>query len=374
MNEEKRIELTISTDYVQHWGVNEALRELFQNAIDAGDYMSKYDDHDNELMIMNTGIDLSIDTLLLGNSSKRDDEDSIGQFGEGYKLAMLVLTRAGLDVEVRTGNQVWNTSIEKSDVFDQDVLVVKVKKSLAFQDYCAFYVDGLTPAMYDEYKQYNLHLHMYRSVVTKYGEILTSEEHKGMVFVNGLFVTMLPEDLTHTFGYSIKSKYLELTRDRAVPDRFELLWHISQMVRESLEEHQEIWKDVFDTLLSDGSTLPDIMYLTGNKAFSSNSYFLDALWERFEEENDGKFPVSGMSDDVFDGYHIPVESAVSIDSSLLLNMIKRSNKYHDMLNSFEYKEPEPSLSEMLEEAKEQYDVGKAVDFDKMIVKAVELGV
>ena len=96
-----KYELTISTKYVPDWTYVEAVRELLQNAIDneAVDENNKYEAvylaDEEKLNISNKSSKLTLDTLLLGVSTKRDDNRTIGQHGEGYKIAFMVLAREG---------------------------------------------------------------------------------------------------------------------------------------------------------------------------------------------------------------------------------------------------------------------------------------
>ena len=45
--------------------------------------------------------------MVLGSTSKAGRADDVGSFGEGYKIALLVLTRNGYDVKVLNGNKQW---------------------------------------------------------------------------------------------------------------------------------------------------------------------------------------------------------------------------------------------------------------------------
>ena len=79
----KNYEITISPNYVSNWGINEAIREILQNAIDAdknGYKKSIYYSGDT-LYINNEGISLSAKDLILGCSSKSDQDGMIGKYG-----------------------------------------------------------------------------------------------------------------------------------------------------------------------------------------------------------------------------------------------------------------------------------------------------
>ena len=78
----KTIELSLSPKYVSGWGVEEAVREILQNAIDQkADGAEVSVSYDREtLSILTDGARLKTSTLLLGESGK-DDERYIEQFG-----------------------------------------------------------------------------------------------------------------------------------------------------------------------------------------------------------------------------------------------------------------------------------------------------
>ena len=104
----KTYELTLCKSYVSRWGVPEAIRELIQNALDS-DSPFKYEWKRTRegawvLVLMSEFTTLPPQTLLLGYTSKADDEESIGSFGEGYKLALLVLARNGYDIDMFNGD------------------------------------------------------------------------------------------------------------------------------------------------------------------------------------------------------------------------------------------------------------------------------
>ncbi|BAM63062.1 hypothetical protein ETP1_012 [Edwardsiella phage ETP-1] len=88
----------ISPNYVADWGINEAVRELIQNAIDSDEHFT-VELTENGLYIESEGV-FDTSALLLGNSNKA--EGSIGCHGEGMKLAMLVLARSGINHVIRT--------------------------------------------------------------------------------------------------------------------------------------------------------------------------------------------------------------------------------------------------------------------------------
>ena len=94
-------ELPLTPNYVRDWDFGMAVRGLIQNGLDQQSVDAKslfsvdYDPDTQKLKFTNARSRLKVNTLLLGRSSKSNDEDTVGQFGEGYKIAALVLNRLG---------------------------------------------------------------------------------------------------------------------------------------------------------------------------------------------------------------------------------------------------------------------------------------
>ena len=117
-----KFELTIDVNYVKGWGIAQAIRELFQNAKDEevqnpeNTAFFGYDEDTQTLTIGNKQSVLNIESLLLGVSTKTDDKHTIGQFGEGYKIATMVLLRTEHPITFYNygAKEVWTTRLVKS--------------------------------------------------------------------------------------------------------------------------------------------------------------------------------------------------------------------------------------------------------------------
>src|SRR5699024_7551399 len=227
-----KFELSLSRDYVGDWTYIEGIRELFQNALDqhtsveGNDMFFEYDEENEILRIGNKKSILDRSTLLLGTSSKRDDEETIGQFGEGYKIATLVLTREGHNVVFYNygAREVWKPRFVKSRRYGADVLTFFVEKQKIWNkvpdNNLTIEISNIKKEQYEKIKESNLHIETKgETIETEKGRILLDEEYKGKVFVNGLYVCEYGE---YEKGYDFKPQYLKLDRDRKMVDTFEL--------------------------------------------------------------------------------------------------------------------------------------------------------
>jgi len=227
-------ELSIAENYVPNWTVKDAVRELFQNAIDQQtinpDNIMTFDAHNDVLEITTANASLETSSLLLGASTKQDSDTTIGQYGEGYKLALLVLTREGKQVVIENygKKECWRPNLKYSNRFGTKLLAFDVKK-VKSPDHAnlRFIIIGLSEEEMQEIIESNLHMQMETTniIETSMGTILLDDHHKGQVYVGGLHVC----DHKYTHGYNFKPEYMKLDRDRKLISDFDLEWLASRM-------------------------------------------------------------------------------------------------------------------------------------------------
>lgn len=208
----KKYELSMTRDYVSSWGVIEAIRELIQNSHDSsGTEKIEIDERNGTITISNKGVSISPSTLALGATTKKEDLDTVGCYGEGYKLATLVLLREGYDITIYNGNRIWVPSFEYSDLFETEVLCFTETEANGSD--LTFEISGMPEYTLEGIKEEFLGLedNNYSSIPTMYGEIITDAKYKGKMFVNGLPIYT---DDKFIYGYNFKTQYIELDRDR----------------------------------------------------------------------------------------------------------------------------------------------------------------
>jgi len=234
MNEEiKTIRLTMARTYVSDWGFWEATRELAQNALDHADATGEkihvgFHRPTKKLLITSANCKLSLSSLVLGVSDKTDDGAIRGKFGEGYKLALLVLVRLGLDVKVYNQNEVWVPCFEYDSELDTELLTIKVYPKDTKNKDVIFAIGGTTHEMAAKIKN-RLIIDREKSIgfKTDYGTILTEERFKGKIFAGGLYICTPELDLEH--GFDFDPEHVELGRDRGLIDSFNIQWLASKM-------------------------------------------------------------------------------------------------------------------------------------------------
>lgn len=312
-----KLELTLSQGYVADWTYVEAIRELFQNALDSetinpeNTMFFKYDEQSQTLQLGNKTSVLTPDTLLMGSSEKRDDDNTIGRHGEGYKVALMVLLREDKEVVIFNygAKEIWTTRIKRSKKFGGEKLVeLSVEKLTSSKRQSALKLEepnnlvievkGVTIEEYDKLKTYNLHLSQYPNhiAVEGYGKILTDEEYKGKLFINGLYVQTMDK---FAYGYDLNPDKLRLDRDRRLVDTYDLSLITSKA-----------WARVEDTSLA-----ADLIEMK-----AVDIMFLEAVMPRRSVERSSSIAV--VLADRFKAKH--GSSAIPVYSNEDLELVKRS--------------------------------------------------
>jgi hypothetical protein len=216
----KPIELSLSPKYVQHWGFWEATRELLQNAIDnERDMDVAYAGDCEDLIITSRNTTIPKTSLLMGESTKTGDSKTIGEFGEGYKLALLVLTRMGFAVTVQNGPDIWTPVFEYSDNWNQDVLKIRVTEAAEVSADLVFRIHCVPQEQYD--------LLATRYLPNVRGNLILKDRAiAGNIYINGLFISHMPKFL---FGYNFKPSTLKVDRDRKKVEQFRVAWETSEL-------------------------------------------------------------------------------------------------------------------------------------------------
>lgn len=242
-----KYELTLSTGYVPNWNYVDAVRELFQNALDnetiSPDNKMGFEYSDNILRITNKTSKLTLDSLLLGSTTKKDDERQIGQHGEGYKIAFMVLLREGKKVTVLNygANEIWTTKLVKSKRYNgSNVVQIEVDKNPIWKKApnsdLTVLVDGLSTEEYENIVKSNLHLRtdVKMTCLAGDGQVLLDESERGNIYVRGLYVC---NDKEIKYGYNFTTNGIKLDRDRKLVDSFNIRWHASNIWSNLGEEY-----------------------------------------------------------------------------------------------------------------------------------------
>lgn len=322
-----KFELPLAITYVPNWGCVEAFRELFQNALDneienPDNKMGfVYDEDTKVLSITNKTSSLSADSLLLGCSTKSDNKDTIGQHGEGYKIAFMVLLRNDKIVTVQNygARELWKVRLVNSKRYNNQLITTvfvdkaHIWKKVPDND-LTITVEGVTKEEWDAVVNSNLHLRKQKveCIECNNGRILTQESEKGNIYVKGLFIHNNPQ---FRYGYDFEPRVIKLDRDRKLMDTIKTSFETSSLWAEAAlksDEHKKIMTDMFY------QNAQDVKYIT--EGFTAGfSAVRNAIAEKFIEEHGADaIPVSNDAEynEVKDSGKTPVIVSAEVTSAI----------------------------------------------------------
>jgi hypothetical protein len=308
LNQDK-IYLPISDKYVDHWGFWEAAREILQNAIDTKNFSVGKMESSGVLKVKSLAGAMDLSTLMLGESSKRDDENSIGKYGEGYKLALLVLSRLGYNVLIKNGFDCWRVSIDIHPQLNVNCLTIDVFKDTYIDDgdenEVSFVVTGVKPEDFEIIDQN--YLGDIDCLDPDYIEVIAENNGShclcvdGMydnnkVFVGGLYVCDLGDG--YKYSYNFAPNILDLDRDRKSVSEFYLQREVTKLLAESgniellIEMASNNYKDV-----SDYYSVKELTNVCGSYSDGYDEKTVKIAVDAFKSKNGEKaYPISEDTD------------------------------------------------------------------------------
>lgn len=287
------IELSLGKNYVSNWGLWEAVREILQNAQDSekeGNTLEIiYHKNDECLIIRNEGTELDISSLVLGNSIKGSD-NAIGKYGEGYKLALLVLLRLGHPVEIYTRNETWIPKFINSATFNTEVLAIERISDDEATDTksITFAIENISENEFIKLKGLGLriaketHSYMGKTIECEYGEILLDEKYAGKFYVEGLFIQ---NDDNFKYGYNFKNEVVDLDRDRKAINYYDLC----ELTTKSLLTQEEDFEIVETSISKKTHDSKDLQYFYNQASDSFKEGYAENYIEKHKKERNTFF-------------------------------------------------------------------------------------
>lgn len=280
----KRIQTSIGVNYLRAgWDKSALIREVLSNAQDA------HLMHDAEMEVSHKGATLTVVTrgatlarrnMLLGGGNKFGRSDTIGQFEEGLKLALLVAARDNIPCKITTGAEIWKPVIASSAAFDgEEVLTIVVSDTKEYFDGVRVEVGKISAKEWEiEKKKYLFLLDNEAIGRVKPSEgasahVLTARAQKGRIYVKGVFVQTMQDA---AYGYDLLE--VKVDRDRKMVDDWDAKYAMSAALVSMSAKDKGVAKTLYTQAKlghSDGS---------GYSVAYAENEALDAICEAFDEE------------------------------------------------------------------------------------------
>lgn len=214
----------IGENYLKDWGIQEALREIYQNFMDYGKFTQKAipDGGSNFTVLLNSNYNPeNLEFLKIGESNKNGNEQAIGQHGEGLKMALLVFLRLNYEMEINTPKYNIQASWNEQSFIGKSLCLIIKEKSIS----TGFNIRLVLPK--EEFTKFNNNLIKQKDTVYSdnyHGDIVNKEV--GNLYVGKLFVANIKN---FKKSYNLPPNLIKLDRDRKIPGAFETSYHTSKI-------------------------------------------------------------------------------------------------------------------------------------------------
>ena len=220
----KTIQYGIGEEYLKDWSIKDALREIYQNFIDYGEYTQVIYPHQGNqvrVIVSNKYLPESFEFLRIGNSVKHNG-NAIGKHGEGLKMAYLIMLRNKLQMTITTGNQLIHAQWHKQPEIGKTLALGIKTINKEFDGFEVMFTCDK-----DIFENFN------NNIITDFDILFSDPYHgdivnkpKGNLYSGRLFICNL-KNLSKS--YDIKPEHLHLDRDRKIPGGFETSYHTSKI-------------------------------------------------------------------------------------------------------------------------------------------------
>lgn len=244
------LEIPISQDYVPSWGTWECIREAIQNGLDEDErgFPLNISHKNNMLSISNHGANIHAQALILGKTDKRGSTLR-GEHGEGLTLSLLTGARNEMHIKVLTQDETWQPSIQWSDNYKDNILVVKTRALRQKRDGVEVQIKVDKEIWSKTKKLFTKFAGLKDNEILQCdrGSVILNPEFRGQIFSKGIYVMTEPK-----FSYGYDLKYANLDRDRRVIGDFDLKWEIANILKEAGTRYPTMFEKVYK-LLEDNS-------------------------------------------------------------------------------------------------------------------------
>lgn len=210
---------------VKNWDVNDMLRDMCQNGMDARDYLGTSFEakHNGQGLVIETrGATLSQGMLRDGASGDEKATPGMarGRHGDGLVSSIVVALRLGFSVTIRTGENRWEFSVGKHRDWADEVVLVNETNGLEPMNAVRLTVGGLSKGAWNTVQDKVLLGNPRSAIKVGNSMVIKGEKYKGKIYSRGLFVR---EIANARFGYDLHD--LPLDRDRR-GDRWDIAWEL----------------------------------------------------------------------------------------------------------------------------------------------------
>lgn len=326
----------ITKGFCFQWSRSKACMEYVSNALDEGDYNFDINYEQGSLEVTNFNVKLDPKALMLGLSSKREDNTKRGCFGSGLPQSIAALLDQGCSVTLVNNDVLWETSFSHCDDWGYEVLTFKESVNPSPNTNLTVLVEGLSEEDLDEVKSRTLALQQ-REVLfsTEYGDVIAHGEDNGEIFCGDMYVC---ENNSFKHSYNFAPKVLPLNQDRNSADQ----WEISRLTAKIWKQcpDKELLVEAIKSKKADCEYVMDSWYTSDSSSLSVSEEF----GEEFIKKYDNHIVTSDFTE--YEELTKCGNKVKYLDNSNQVKAIKESVAYNDMISSMEIIEVESTRTKV----------------------------
>ena len=248
----KQIQYAMTSEYRKEWGPIEAVKEIVQNCLDNTEDNSTFQvSMDGTITITTEEYILPMSTFALGESQNKN-ETTIGGFGEGFKLAMMVLLRSKCDPYIMFGSKLATCVFHHDQELERDLFSIIVRDHYCEESKESIHYDETTFIIafpFELIEELKLKVNVFaESPMQEPGHkgVAILPDRPGEIFVNGLFVCNVEK---FKYGYNFSPSRIHLGCDRQIANPLGLAWETSQVWADTFDDPQEVLQMMTDEQL-----------------------------------------------------------------------------------------------------------------------------
>ena len=326
----------ITKGFCFQWQKSKACMEYISNALDEGNYNFEVDYEQGKLEVTNYGVKLDPKALMLGLSSKREDNTKRGCFGSGLPQSIAVLLDQGCTVTILNNDVVWEAEFTYCDDWGYEVLTFKESYNSTPDTNLTVVVEGLSEGDLDEVKSRTLALQE-REILfsTEYGDVISHGEDEGEIFCGDMYVC---ENSSFKYSYNFAPKVLPLNQDRNSAAQ----WDISRLTAKIWKQcpDKELLVEAIKSKKADCEYVMDSWYTQDDSDLSVSEEF----GEEFTTAYQGYIVTSDFTE--YEELTKCGNKVKYLDNSNQVEAIKESKVYSNMIASMDIIEVESRSSRL----------------------------
>jgi len=214
----------ITLQYRKHWGAWEAIREIIQNSLDeTEDFNIQH--QGNDLIISDNGQGLAVKHLLFGVTEKK--KGARGRFGEGLKIALIVLKRLGYDVTIKSNSL--EVLTDTHEIEGEPCLKLRYRKLSTIHQGTSITIHGYTGETFqDRFVRPDSKVIAWEGKDYWGGRAMLIREHPTRLYHKDIYICELKDA---AFSYNVYSDALKIEESRNIADHSSLQYQIGRIWR-----------------------------------------------------------------------------------------------------------------------------------------------